>query len=108
MKRLFAIVLLASCVAGGAVASAQVLPQIPDLQNRIPAPLPPPPEAPIINGPVTQSPSPGALTPPSPNTFGDRATQCLQEGSGGGLSGSRLAEVELVRVHRHFAARGTR
>jgi hypothetical protein len=92
MKRLFAIVLLASYVAGGAAAaSAQVLPpQIPDLQNRIPAPLPPPPEAPIINGPLTQSPPPGVVTPPSLNTFSDRATQCLQSGSGGGLSGSQL------------------
>jgi hypothetical protein len=90
MKRLFAIVLLASCIAGGPVASAQVLPQIPDLQNRIPAPLPPPPAPPIINGPLTQSPPPGVAMPPSLNTFGDRATECLQEGSGGGLSGSRL------------------
>jgi len=44
------------------------LPQRPDLQNRIPAPLP----------------------PPSLNTFGDRTTQCLELGSGGGLTGSDL------------------
>jgi hypothetical protein len=90
MKRLFAIVLTAGCFIGGASAFAQVLPQIPDLQNRIPAPLPPPPQPPTINGPLSQSPPPGLETPPTLNTFSDRSTQCLQQGSGGGLGGSEL------------------
>ena len=29
-------------------------PQVPTFENRIPAPLPPPAQAPIINGPVSQ------------------------------------------------------
>jgi hypothetical protein len=90
MKRLFAVVLAAGSIIGGASAFAQVLPQIPDLQNRIPAPLPEPLQPPIINGPLSQSPPPGVATPPSLNTFSDRALQCLQQGSAGGLSGGNL------------------
>jgi hypothetical protein len=89
MKRLFAIVLTAGCVTGGAAAPAQVPPRVPDVQVRIPAPLPLP-AAPIINGPVTESPPPTAVTPAPLNTFGDRMTQCLHQGSSGGLSGSDL------------------
>jgi hypothetical protein len=90
MKHLFAIVLTAGSIIGGASAYAQVLPQIPDLQNPIPAPLPEPLQPPIINGPLSQSPPPGVATPQSMNTFSDRALQCLQEGSAGGLSGGNL------------------
>jgi hypothetical protein len=56
MKLLFAIVLAASYLAGGAVASAQ-FPALPGLPDPIPAPLPPPPQTPIILGPLTRSPS---------------------------------------------------
>ncbi|SRR5713101_6874288 len=89
MKRLFAIALTAGCVLGGAAAPAQVPPRVPDVQVRIPAPLPLP-VAPIINGPVTQSPPPMVVTPPPLNTFSDRMTQCLHQGSSGGLSGPDL------------------
>lgn len=86
MKRLFATVLTAGCVFGGAAAFAQVPPRVPDVQVRIPAPLPLP-VAPIFNGPV-QSPPPAV--PPPLNTFSDRMTQCLHQGSSGGLSGPDL------------------
>ena len=62
----------------------------PDLQNRIPAPLPPPPQPPIINGPLSQGPPPGVYVPPSLNTSSDRTTACLQQGSSRGLRGRRL------------------
>jgi hypothetical protein len=55
MKLLFAIVLAAGYLAGGAVASAQV-PALPGLPEAIPAPLPPPQQAPIILGPLTRGP----------------------------------------------------
>ncbi len=62
----------------------------PDLQNRIPAPLPPPPQPPIINGPLSQSPPPGPYQPPRLNTFSDRNAACLQAGSANGLRGGKL------------------
>ena len=36
-------------------------PQAPALGNRIPAPLPPPPQAPVINGPSLRSPYGGVM-----------------------------------------------
>ena len=90
MRSLFAIVLAAACGLGIVCASAQLLPQLPDLQNRIPAPLPPPPVPPTINGPTIQSPPPGVIAPPSLNTFSDRVGHCLQEGNGAGLNASDL------------------
>jgi hypothetical protein len=36
---------------------AEPPPQAPALENRIPAPLPPPAQAPVINGPLSQPPS---------------------------------------------------
>jgi hypothetical protein len=89
MKRLFAIVSTAGCVIGGAAASAQVPPRVPDVEVRIPAPQPLP-VRPIINGPATQGPPPTPATPPALNTFSDRMTQCLHQGSSGGLRGSDL------------------
>ena len=89
MKCLLAIVLTAGCVFGGAAAFAQVPPRVPDVQVRIPAPLPLP-VAPIFNGPVMQSPPPAVMAPPPLNTFSDRMTQCLHQGSSGGLSGPDL------------------
>jgi hypothetical protein len=79
-------------VAAASAALAQVPPGLPDpaLQNRIPAPLPPPPQPPIINGPVSQSPPAGAYLPPRLNTHSDRTTACVQEGSGYGLRGRKL------------------
>jgi hypothetical protein len=63
MRRLLVVLLTAACIGGGGPAVAQALPRNPDLQDRIPAPLPPPPVAPFSNGPVTQSPPPGVVTP---------------------------------------------
>ena len=62
-------------LAGGALA--QPLPS-PNLENRIPAPLPPPPQPPVINGPLGQ----GRGTTPPParlNTFPDKVGRCLDE-----------------------------
>jgi len=47
MRILFAIVLGTACGIGSVGASAQILPQLPDLENRIPTPLP----SLTINGP---------------------------------------------------------
>ena len=55
MKLLFAIVLAAGYLAGGAVASAQV-PALPGLPEAIPTPLPPPQQPPIIGGPLSRGP----------------------------------------------------
>ena len=46
-------------------ALAQFQPPPPELENRIPAPLPPPAQPPIINGPLAQSPPPGVYGPPT-------------------------------------------
>jgi hypothetical protein len=68
MCRLLSIFLAAACIAGGGPAVAQVTPPIPEVQNPIPAPLPPPPTRPIIDGPLTQSPPLGVVVPPPLNT----------------------------------------
>ena len=57
-----------------ASAAAQIVPTPPALENRIPAPLPPPAQPPIINGPLGQSPPPGVYIPPRLNTHSDRVT----------------------------------
>jgi hypothetical protein len=72
------------------VAAAQVGLPNPALENRIPAPLPPPAQPPIINGPLSQAPPPGVKTPPRIDSFSDRATACAHEGSGYGLRGRKL------------------
>ena len=79
MKRHFAAVFAAACLigssgpgfaasSGGAhrtratppiIGEQGVPPRLPNLQSRIPAPLPPPPQAPVINGPL----SPTGLPP---------------------------------------------
>ena len=79
MKRLFAAVFAMACVVGistpgfargpasgitpgtgpGFARGSAGLSRMPALQNRIPAPLPPPPQAPVINGPL----SPTGLPP---------------------------------------------
>jgi hypothetical protein len=55
--------LLAAAFAAPTLAQVPGLPN-PDLQNRIPAPLPPPPQPPVINGPLSQGPPPGVYQPP--------------------------------------------
>ena len=88
------VALIAVCVLACAAtaALAQLPPGVPDpyLQNRIPAPLPPPPQPPVINGPLSQSPPQGTYKPPQLNTYGDRTRNCLQQGSGAGLRGTDL------------------
>jgi hypothetical protein len=89
MKRLFAIVLTAGCAIGGSAASAQVPPKAPDVEIRIPAPLPVP-AGPTGNGPATPGAPPTSLMSPPLNTFNDRMTQCLHQGSSAGLRGADL------------------
>jgi hypothetical protein len=89
MRHLFAIVLTAGCAIGGVAASAQVPPRVPDVEIRIPAPGPVPP-GPVIDGPGTQGAPPTVVSPPPLNTFGDRMTQCLHQGSSAGLRGADL------------------
>ena len=73
-----------------ASAAAQIVPTPPALENRIPAPLPPPAQAPIINGPLGQSPPPGVYVPPRLNTHSDRVVGCQHQGRADGLRGKRL------------------
>ena len=73
-----------------APAAAQFVPPPPVLENRIPAPLPPPPQPPIINGPLGQSPPPGVYIPPRLNTQSDRVIGCQHQGQSDGLRGKRL------------------
>ena len=83
---------LAVLIAGtliGPPAAAQII-QNPALENRIPAPLPPPPQPPIINGPLQQGPPPGVYVPPRLNTYSDRVIGCQHQGSADGLRGKRL------------------
>lgn len=62
MQRLFAAVLAVACVVGSTPGFAldpttqlgAPAPQPPTFANPIPAPLPPPDQAPTINGPVSQ------------------------------------------------------
>jgi hypothetical protein len=75
----------------------------PDLQNRKPAPLPPPPQVPIINGPLSQSPPPGVYQPRRLVTPHDRATACVHEGSGQGLRGRRPDAYTRACVNQQSA-----
>ena len=91
MTRLFCI-LFAGCLFAGPVA-AQLIPPPPELENRIPAPLPPPQQPPVINGPLTegsQGQSRGVVRPRGIETPSDRVTRCLHNGAGYGLSGAEL------------------
>jgi hypothetical protein len=76
----------------GSAAMAQFIPPPPELENRIPKPLPPPPQPPIINGgPQGQGSSPGVIRQRRIDSAGDRASRCLHEGAGYGLRGGDLA-----------------
>jgi hypothetical protein len=83
----FAGLALAFAVAS---ASAQLSPTPPALENRIPAPLPPPAQPPIIGGPLGQPPPPGVYVPPRLNTHSDRVIGCQHAGRADGLRGKRL------------------
>jgi hypothetical protein len=71
-------------------AAAQIVPTPPVLENRIPAPLPPPAQPPIINGPLQQAPPPGVYIPPRLNTQSDRVIGCQHQGRADGLRGKQL------------------
>jgi hypothetical protein len=91
MRRLFAILLTMSWIVADAPAFAQFVPQVPNLENRIPAPLPPPPQSPDINGPLFQGAAPPVVDQPRHlNTFSDRVTGCVAQGANGGLRGGEL------------------
>ena len=77
------------CALGATHAVAQIITN-PALENRIPAPLPPPPQPPIINGPLQQAPPPGVYMPRQLNTHSDRVTSCTHQGRADGLRGKRL------------------
>ena len=81
---------LLACTLTTLHAGAQFLPPPPALENRIPAPLPPPPQPPVINGPLGQSQPPGVYQPPLIVTPSDRTVRCLHQGAGYGLKGAEL------------------
>ena len=90
MVRFCAIVTTVAVGLGPTSAAAQFVPPPPALEGRIPAPLPPPPQPPVISGPFGQAPPPGVYVPPRLNTYSDRAAGCLHQGRAGGLRGRRL------------------
>jgi hypothetical protein len=91
MIRVWTVILVFGCSCLGAGAIAQIAPPVPDMQQRIPAPLPPPPEPPIINGPLSKAPPPGVIIPGQITTHSDRVIRCNQQGASAGLQGRRLS-----------------
>jgi hypothetical protein len=90
MNRIIVIAVTAICIVPGPAAFAQFIPPPPELENRIPQPLPPPPQPPIINGPLGQAPPPGVIKQRRLKSSGDRATRCLHQGGSNGLRGADL------------------
>ena len=90
MNRIIALALAVFCMVPGPAAFAQFIPPPPELENRIPQPLPPPPQPPIINGPFGQAPPPGVIKQRRLNSSGDRVTRCLHQGGSNGLRGGDL------------------
>jgi len=90
MNRIFCILATVACLLSNVQAFAQIPMHPPELQNRIPAPLPPPPQPPIINGPYQQGPPPGVYIAPRLNTHSDRVIRCQDQGAGAGLNGGKL------------------
>jgi hypothetical protein len=85
---------LVGCILLATPADAQIK-TFPELQGRTPAPLPPPPQPPIINGPGRQAPPPGVAKTTPLNTHGDRVTRCTHQGAVNGLHGGRLSSYVL-------------
>jgi len=90
MNRRLVLFAMIGCALTAAPAAAQIVPTPPALENRIPAPLPAPPQPPIINGPLQQAPPPAVYVPPRLNTHGDRVIACTHQGRADGLRGRRL------------------
>jgi hypothetical protein len=86
MKRSIAAFLLAVTLFGASTASAQII--IPPGGSKFNPPLPAPPPSPKIEVPVVPQmdalPSHNYLPAPRPS-FGDKITNCLEEGAAGGL-----------------------
>jgi hypothetical protein len=91
MKPMSVLAVAAFCLLQGSASFAQFIPPPPELENRIPQPLPPPPQPPFINGPWGQAPSPGVIKQRRIGSAGARATRCLHEGAGYGLRGGELS-----------------
>ena len=88
MSSLLRILLAGGCLLVAAPALAQFIPPPPELENRIPAPLPQPP---IINGPYQQGPPPGVAETKPLMTHSDRVVRCQHQGAANGLHGRRLS-----------------
>jgi hypothetical protein len=97
MRRICFVVLAAVALLAEP-ASAQFVPDPPEL-NRIPAPQPPPPPPPIINGPSGQGPPPGVAPQRQLNTFQDRTMFCSEQGADAGLRGKRLSAYTRLCVN---------
>jgi hypothetical protein len=83
-----AALLLPQCLTAGLAQVPGLLPP-PDLQNRIPEPLPPPPK-PLAVPLGEKPPQPGVYQPPRLRTQSDRTRDCVQQGSEAGLRGGKL------------------
>jgi len=91
MRNFIGAALAACCLLAASPGLAQFIPPPPELEGRIPQPLPPPPEPPIINGgPQGQGPPAGVIKQRRIDSAGARATRCLHEGAGYGLRGGDL------------------
>jgi hypothetical protein len=90
--KVLALIVVAGLLPAAPQAFAQVVPgSLPplDLQNRIPAPLPPPPK-PLAVPLGEKPPQTGVYNPPRLKTHSDRTTNCVQQGSTAGLTGPKL------------------
>jgi len=90
MKRVAMVALAVGCALVAVPVAAQ-LKTFPELEGRIPAPLPPPPQPPIINGPYQQGPPPGVAETKPLTTHSDRVVRCQHQGAANGLHGRRLS-----------------
>jgi hypothetical protein len=78
-----------SAALAPAIAQVPGLLPPPDLQNRIPEALPPPPK-PLAVPLGERAPQPGVYQPPKLRTQSDRTVDCVQQGSEAGLHGGKL------------------
>lgn len=90
---------LLACALAVPSALAQFVPPPPELEGRIPAPLPPPPQPPVIHGPLGRSPPPGVYQPRGLDTHSDRMLRCWHAGAGYGLKGAKLDAYVRACVH---------